>query len=137
MTGVAVPVTGSLHVGVVLVESDAHRREREHHEQCRTPCRAIRFNGATRLLSSKSEPESSASFREASCSRGQPRRRPACRRPATGRRPSSVLMAPITQRFVNADHSSEEVDRMHGACVKSCLLQVTLWSYAYVKQGDF
>jgi len=34
-------------------------------------------------------------------------------------------------------HSAEEVDRMHNAWVKSCLLQLTLWSYPYVKDGDF
>lgn len=34
-------------------------------------------------------------------------------------------------------HSAEEVERMHAAWVKSCLLQVTLWSYPYVKEGDF
>jgi hypothetical protein len=34
-------------------------------------------------------------------------------------------------------HSSEEVDKMHAAWVKSCLLQVTLWSHPYVKDGDF
>jgi hypothetical protein len=34
-------------------------------------------------------------------------------------------------------HSAEDVDRMHAAWVKSCLLQVALWSHAYVKDGDF
>lgn len=34
-------------------------------------------------------------------------------------------------------HSSEEVDQMYAAWVKSCLLQVTLWSHPYVKDGDF
>jgi hypothetical protein len=34
-------------------------------------------------------------------------------------------------------HSVEEVDKMHAAWVKSCLLQVTLWSHPYVKDGDF
>ena len=34
-------------------------------------------------------------------------------------------------------HSDEEVDKMHAAWVKSLLLQVTLWSHAYVKDGDF
>ena len=36
VTGIAVHVTGGPHVGVVLVESNAHRRQREHHEQCRS-----------------------------------------------------------------------------------------------------
>ena len=34
-------------------------------------------------------------------------------------------------------HSAEEVEKMHAAWVKSCLLQVTLWSHPYVKDGDF
>ncbi len=34
-------------------------------------------------------------------------------------------------------HSGEEVEKMYEAWVKSCLLQVTLWSYPYVKDGDF
>lgn len=34
-------------------------------------------------------------------------------------------------------HSAEEVEKMYAAWVKSCLLQVTLWSHPYVKDGDF
>jgi hypothetical protein len=34
-------------------------------------------------------------------------------------------------------HSAEDVDKMHAAWVKSCLLQVTLWSHPYVKDRDF
>ena len=34
-------------------------------------------------------------------------------------------------------HSSEDVEKMYAAWVKSCLLQVTLWSHPYVKAGDF
>lgn len=34
-------------------------------------------------------------------------------------------------------HSPEDVDKMHAAWVKSCLLQLTLWSHPYVKDGDF
>lgn len=34
-------------------------------------------------------------------------------------------------------HAADEVDKMHAAWVKSCLLQVTLWSHPYVKPGDF
>ena len=34
-------------------------------------------------------------------------------------------------------HSAEDVEKMHAAWVKSCLLQVTLWSHPYVKAGDF
>jgi hypothetical protein len=29
------------------------------------------------------------------------------------------------------------VEAMHAAWVKSCLLQLTLWSHPYVKDGDF
>lgn len=34
-------------------------------------------------------------------------------------------------------HAAEAVEKMHAAWVKSCLLQVTLWSRPYVKDGDF
>jgi hypothetical protein len=34
-------------------------------------------------------------------------------------------------------HSAEDVEKMYAAWVKSCLLQVTLWSHPYVKEGDF
>ncbi len=34
-------------------------------------------------------------------------------------------------------HSAEDVEKMHQAWIKSVLLQVTLWSYPYVKPGDF
>lgn len=34
-------------------------------------------------------------------------------------------------------HGADDVDKMHAAWVKSCLLQVTLWSHPYVKDGDF
>lgn len=34
-------------------------------------------------------------------------------------------------------HSSDDVDKMHAAWVKSCLLQLTLWSHPYIKDGDF
>jgi hypothetical protein len=34
-------------------------------------------------------------------------------------------------------HSADEVEKMHAAWVKSCLLQVTLWAHPYVKSGDF
>jgi hypothetical protein len=34
-------------------------------------------------------------------------------------------------------HPTGEVDNMYAAWVKSCLLQVTLWSHPYVKDGDF
>lgn len=34
-------------------------------------------------------------------------------------------------------HSPEDVEKMHAAWVKSCLLQLTLWSHPYIKDGDF
>jgi len=34
-------------------------------------------------------------------------------------------------------HSAEDVVKMYNAWVKSCLLQLTLWSHPYVKTGDF
>lgn len=34
-------------------------------------------------------------------------------------------------------HSADAVDRMYNAWLKSCLLQLTLWSHGYVKDGDF
>jgi hypothetical protein len=34
-------------------------------------------------------------------------------------------------------HPADVVDKMHAAWVKSCLLQLTLWSHPYVKDGDF
>lgn len=34
-------------------------------------------------------------------------------------------------------HTTEQVEGMYAAWVKSCLLQVTLWSYPYIGEGDF
>jgi len=34
-------------------------------------------------------------------------------------------------------HSADDVEKMYAAWVKSCLLQVTLWSHPYVNDGDF
>jgi hypothetical protein len=52
-----------------------------------------------------------------------------------------LLVFPITftlKPFLSKKgHSDAEVDKMHAAWVKSCLLQVTLWSHPYVKDGDF
>jgi len=52
-----------------------------------------------------------------------------------------LLIFPITTTLepflARKGHSAEEVERMHAAWVKSCLLQVTLWSHPYVKEGDF
>lgn len=52
-----------------------------------------------------------------------------------------ALVYPITATIKgflgNKDHSAEEVEKMHQAWFKSVLLQVTLWSYPYIKEGDF
>lgn len=52
-----------------------------------------------------------------------------------------LLVFPVTytlKPFLAAKgHSAEEVDKMYLAWVKSCLLQMTLWSYPYVKTEDF
>lgn len=52
-----------------------------------------------------------------------------------------ALVFPITftlRPFLgNKGHAPDAVDKMHAAWVKSCLLQVTLWSHPYVKDGDF
>jgi hypothetical protein len=52
-----------------------------------------------------------------------------------------LLIFPVTFTLkpflANQGHSADDVERMHAAWVKSCLLQVTLWSHPYVKEGDF
>jgi hypothetical protein len=52
-----------------------------------------------------------------------------------------LLVVPVTTTLkpflAKKGHSPAEVDAMHAAWVKSCLLQVTLWSYPYVNAGDF
>lgn len=52
-----------------------------------------------------------------------------------------AFIYPITatlKPFLGAKgHSGEEVERMQQAWVKSVILQVTLWSYPYVREGDF
>jgi hypothetical protein len=52
-----------------------------------------------------------------------------------------LLIFPVTftlKPFLGArGHDAQEVEKMYQAWVKSCLLQVTLWSYPYVKDGDF
>lgn len=52
-----------------------------------------------------------------------------------------LLIVPITFTLkpflAKKGHSVEDVERMHAAWLKSCLLQVTLWSYPYVRDGDF
>lgn len=52
-----------------------------------------------------------------------------------------ALVFPVTSTLrpflAKLGHSTDDVEKMHAAWVKSCLLQVTLWSYPYVKAGDF
>jgi hypothetical protein len=52
-----------------------------------------------------------------------------------------LLVFPITFTLkpflAKKGHSADDVDKMYAAWIKSCLLQVTLWSYPYVKDGDF
>jgi hypothetical protein len=52
-----------------------------------------------------------------------------------------LLIYPVTFTLkpflAKKGHSADEVEKMHAAWLKSCLLQVTLWSYAYVRDGDF
>lgn len=52
-----------------------------------------------------------------------------------------ALLYPVTatlRPFLEKEgHSRADVDAMHQAWIKSVLLQVILWSYPYVKEGDF
>ncbi len=52
-----------------------------------------------------------------------------------------ALVFPVTftlRSFLSKrGHSAESVERMYNAWLESCLLQVTLWSHGYVKDGDF
>jgi protoglobin len=47
------------------------------------------------------------------------------------------ITATIKQFLANKGHSAEEVEKMHQAWFKSVVLQVTLWSYPYVREGDY
>jgi hypothetical protein len=52
-----------------------------------------------------------------------------------------ALLVPITTTLkpflAEGGATPEEVDAMHQAWVKAVLLQVILWSYPYVREGDF
>ena len=52
-----------------------------------------------------------------------------------------LLVFPVTFTLkpflAKKGHPTEDVEKMYAAWVKSCLLQVTLWSRPYVKDGDF
>ncbi len=47
------------------------------------------------------------------------------------------ITATIKPFLAKKGHSPEEVDKMHQAWFKSVVLQVALWSYPYVKEGDW
>lgn len=47
------------------------------------------------------------------------------------------ITATLKPFLAKKGHSAGEVEKMHEAWVKSVILQVTLWSYPYVREGDF
>jgi hypothetical protein len=47
------------------------------------------------------------------------------------------ITATIKQFLANKGHPAEEVEKMHQAWFKSVVLQVSLWSYPYVREGDY
>jgi Protoglobin len=47
------------------------------------------------------------------------------------------ITATIEQFLANRGHSAEEVEKMHQAWFKSVVLQVTLWSQPYTREGDY
>jgi Protoglobin len=47
------------------------------------------------------------------------------------------ITATIKQFLAKGGHSAEEVEKMHQAWFKSVVLQVTLWSYPYAREGDY
>jgi len=52
-----------------------------------------------------------------------------------------ALIVPITTTLkpflAKKGHSAEEVEKMHAAWVKSVTLQLILWCYPYVREGDY
>lgn len=52
-----------------------------------------------------------------------------------------ALAVPVTATLkpflAKKGHSAVEVEGMHAAWLKSVLLQLTLWSHPYIRQGDF
>jgi len=47
------------------------------------------------------------------------------------------ITATIKQFLASKGNSAEEVEKMHQAWFKSVVLQVALWCYPYVREGDF
>lgn len=52
-----------------------------------------------------------------------------------------LLIYPVTFTLkpflADKGHAAEDVEKMYAAWLKSCLLQMTLWTYPYIKDGDF
>jgi len=48
--------------------------------------------------------------------------------------PVTLTLKPF---LASKGHSAKDVDKMYDAWLKSCLLQLTLWSHPFVKDGDF
>ena len=47
------------------------------------------------------------------------------------------ITATIKEFLAKGEHSAEEVEKMHQAWFKSVVLQVTLWSCPYAREGDY
>lgn len=47
------------------------------------------------------------------------------------------ITATLKPFLAKKGHRPEDVEKMHQAWIKSVILQVTLWSHSYVKEGDF
>ena len=47
------------------------------------------------------------------------------------------VTATLRPFLAKGGHAAAQVEGMHAAWLKSCLLQLTLWSYPYVQAGDF
>jgi hypothetical protein len=47
------------------------------------------------------------------------------------------ITATIKQFLAKKSHQPDEVDKMYQAWFKSVVLQIALWSYPYIKDGDF
>jgi pimeloyl-ACP methyl ester carboxylesterase len=50
---------------------------------------------------------------------------------------AAAIVSPMKPYLAKAGHSADVVDRMQEAWWKSMILQVTLWSQPYMKEGDF
>ncbi len=50
---------------------------------------------------------------------------------------SAAIVVPMKPYLASRGHPAEVVNRMYDAWWKSMILQVTLWSQAYIRDGDF